>query len=66
MHAVVNQQGEVLATFPTCEEAVAYCNRHARMFVRYTISGKRPEADMHAVRLDRLEHYRQQLKEATA
>ncbi len=63
-HAVVNQQGEVLATFDSCEEAVAYANRHARMTVVLTRSGRRPEADMHAVAVERLEHYRRQLREA--
>lgn len=65
-HVVVNQSGHVIAEFPTLAEAVAYTARHARSVVVYTRSGKRPTTDMHVVELARLDHYRQQLKEATA
>ena len=64
--AAVNQTGHVLAEFETFAEADAYTARHARSIVVYTRSGKRPTVDMHVVELARLDHYRQQLKEALA
>lgn len=65
-HVVVSQSGHVIAEFPTLAEAVAYTDRHAQAITVYTRSGKRPTTDMRIVELARLEHYRQQLKEATA
>lgn len=66
-YAVVRRSdGHVLAIFETFAEARAYTDRHACMEVVYTRSGKQPTADMHTVQLDRLEHYRRQLKEAAA
>lgn len=65
-HAVVSQSGRVIAEFPTLAEAVAYTDRHAQAITVYTRSGKRPTTDMAVVELARLDHYRQQLKEALA
>lgn len=65
-YAVVRRDGHVLAMFDDIADANAYTDRHAQAVVIYTRSGKRPTTDMAVVELARLEHYRQQLKEATA
>lgn len=65
-YAVVRHDGHVAAMFEDQDEARAYAERHGRSITVYTRSGRRQEWDLHAIALDRLEHYRRQLAEAVA